>query len=219
MQVADEGMQQKMQEQPPAEGGEASFQMQQASPEEQQQYDRFVARAMQLMYSEQMRPKVRELLAGEGDPIEGLARASSMIIVRVALAAEKAGEKLMGDVVFEAGKSIIEDLAEYATKWGIHDFETNSKDLEGAYFRALDMFRVMMQQAGRAKPEAFKQDMDKLVQMNESGEFETMLRQLADYERQQQGKGQVAEEDPEDDDSEENMPPKRGLASAAGGRR
>jgi hypothetical protein len=215
MQGPDEEMMEPMQEQAPEQGMESDFQLQDASPEEQEQYERFVARAMQLMYSDKMRPKVRELLAGEGDPVEGLARASAMVIVRVALAAEKAGEKLMGDAVFEAGKSIIEDLAEYATKWGIHDFETNSKDLEGAYFRTLDMMRVMMQQAGRANPDTFKPDMDKLVQMNDSGELETMLRQLADYERNQRGQSEAVN----DNEGEDGMPPQRGLASAAGGRR
>jgi hypothetical protein len=152
----------------------------QANPEEQETYDAFVAQAMTLMYDKKMGPKLLQMLEGGGDPQEGLARAAVLVTARVATAAEEAGQKLSGEILFNAGTEIVNQLADVATEAGIHDFQNDPDALEGAYFRALDQFRQLMEGAGRLDRDAAMRDMQTLQAMDERGEFESMLRGLAE---------------------------------------
>jgi hypothetical protein len=151
----------------------------QASPEEQAQYNEFVGQAMLLIYDEKMFPKIVELLNGAGDPKDGLARATSMVVGRMIDAAEKAGDKLSGDVILHGAKETFEQLAEISAKAGIMDYSQDQDAFEGAFFRAVDMLRTLLQQMGKLDEAAMKQDFDKLVQMDQSGELEAMFRGLA----------------------------------------
>ena len=112
----------------------------QASPEEQDAYDRFVGRAMQFIYGDAFDRVLKMLQAGD-DPIDGLAVTAASIVSRVQDAAEQAGQKLSGDILLHGGAEIVADLAMIATKAGIHDFEQSPKDFEAAWYRALDEYR------------------------------------------------------------------------------
>lgn len=152
--------------------------MQQASPEEQEQYERFVTRAIQLIYADETLPAILDTLRTE-DPKMGLATAAVSVISRVASMADQAGTKLSPDVVMEAGGTILEDLANLATKAGIHDFESDPDSLEGAFFEALDQFRGVLTEAGEINQEAAAADMEKLVAMDQAGELEPMIMKVA----------------------------------------
>lgn len=154
----------------------------QASPEEQAQLEHFVAKAYELTYDDAMLPKVLDMLGGEGDPMEGLARASALVITRVMGAAEQAGEKLSGDVLLHAGAEVFEDLANLATKAGIHDFENDPDALEGAFFRTLDTLRGMLQESGKIDQAAAAKDMEALAAADQDGRLEGMFRNLAKSE-------------------------------------
>lgn len=169
----------------PQDMAEVDGDMQPASPEEQQIYNQFVGRAMLMIYDDKMLPKVIDMLDGgaekgqDGDPMEGLARTTALVVGRVAQAADKAGQKLPGDVLLHAGKEILEDLAELSRVAKIKDYSEDPDALEGAMFRALDQFRLILQGAGRLDQRAAQTDMAKLEEMDKSGELETMLRGLA----------------------------------------
>ena len=152
----------------------------QATPEQQDQYDRFVATAMNLMYEREMVPKMLQLLEGGGDPVEGLARATTMITARVATAAEEGGEQLSGDVLFNAATEIFQQLADVSDAAGMGNFAEDRDMLEAAYFRTLDEFRTLMQDAGRVNQEAAMRDLQGLEAMSESGDLEATLRRLAE---------------------------------------
>lgn len=162
-----------MQEGGSAMGGEVS-------PEEQAQYDRLVANGMNLIYEKKTLPGLLEVLEGQGDPIQGLVEATTTIWARVATSADQSGFKMSGDAMFHGGRELFEHLADVSTKAGIHDFENDPDGLEGAFFRALDDFRMMMTQAGRLNQDAAKQDLSKLQAMDESGDLEKMFLGLAE---------------------------------------
>ena len=152
---------------------------QHAGPEEQQAYNTFVAQAWNVVYDERMFPQVLEMLKGEGDPMEGLARTAAMVIAKVAQSAEEAGKPIPSDVGLHAGTEVFEDLAELSKEAGIKDYSEDPDALEGAYFRTLDHVRVMMQEAGKIDPAHAQEEMGRLMQMDESGELEQMLTQYA----------------------------------------
>lgn len=196
---------------PPAQTGQEEpktslpGETQQATPEEQAQYDHFVAKAMDLTYTKEFMPQVLGMLQGEGDPVEGLARATALIVARVQSAAEQAGEKLPGDVILHAGTEILEDLAELSKEAGIKDYSEDPDALEAAYFRALDQYRVMMQDAGKIDQGSAQRDMAQLQEMDKNGQLESMLSNLAKKPEYTQGEGK-------------GKPKPGGLRQAAGGK-
>lgn len=152
---------------------------QNASPEEQAQYDKFVAKGLEFVFDEKMLPGTVDMLQGDGDPVAGLARTTALIIGRISTAAEKAGEKLSGDVVLHAGTEIFENLADVSKEVGVKNFEEDPDALEGAYFRTLDEFRMLMTDAGRIDQEAAKGDLAQLQAMDERGELGPLMKKLA----------------------------------------
>lgn len=168
------------------------------SPEEQQQYEQIVSNALMLIHSKKSRRQVEKMLEGGDDPIEGLARAAATIIVRVAQAAQQAGVKPDGIVMWHAGTEIFEDLANVAKEAGIHDFSANPDDMETAYLRALDNVRTMLQESGAINQEAAAGDLEKLKQMDESGELRNMLTGLAEKDVGPKGEPAMDEEEPDE---------------------
>lgn len=145
-----------------------------ATPEEQDAYDRFVARSLELIYGDGFE-RVLEMLRGGDDPVNGLAVTAATIVARVMDAAEKAGAVPSGDVLLNAGAEVFEDLAELSTKAGIFDFASDKEQFEGAWYRALDEFRVMRQAQGKLDPKVFEQDLAALQQADQTGELAQML--------------------------------------------
>lgn len=153
---------------------------QQASPEEQKLYEDFVAHGLLLVYSNpKMFGQVVKMLEGGGEPQEGLARATALVVARVLSAAEKAQQQIPGDVVFHAGKEIFEDLAELSGRAGIKDYGEDQDSLEGAFFKAADQLRTMLQESGKIDQQAAASDMERLQQMDQSGELQAMFEELA----------------------------------------
>jgi hypothetical protein len=184
--------------QPTPEGG-AMGGMQQATPEEQAQYDQIVGSAFNMVYDDKMLPKIVKTLEGGGDPKAGLARAASLVVLKIVESAEKSGKQLAPDVLFHAGTEIFEDLANLSSEAGIHNFAENPDDLEGAYFLALDQIRVEMQETGKLSPEMAGGDMAALQEMNATGELENMMISLAqrdDQSRGEQAPGQKEQPQP-----------------------
>lgn len=178
--------------QQPGQAEQPNFGEEQATPEEQAQYDQIVGNAMNITYDKAMLPRVIQMLEGEGDPIEGLAQTAAVIISRVMQSAQQAGVELDGIVAFHAGTEILEDLAELSKEAEVHDFSQNPDDLETAYFRTLDNVRVMMQESGQIKQQDAQADMQKLQAMDQSGDLEKMLVGLA--ERDQRGRAPPEEQ-------------------------
>ncbi|MEC5323315.1 hypothetical protein [Aurantimonas sp. A3-2-R12] len=195
----------------PAEPRRLTADEEQPSPEEQALYDKFVGKAFMLVYDEKFFPTVIEMLKGEGDPIEGLAVASSKVIARVMTAAKDAGQELAGDVLFHGAKEIFEDLAELSRRAGIKDFSQDPDALEGAYFRALDQFRMFLEESGGINREAAQADLAMLQQMDEAGELEGLFRDLA-------AKDDAGGPEPEPTQQEGPQPQQRGGLMQGGAR-
>jgi hypothetical protein len=156
-----------------------------ASPEEQAQHDHFVGKAWELIYSDNMFPQVLQMLEGgagedaDGDPVQGLATATDMIVARVANMAEQGGEQLQPDVVYHAGASILEELAEISRRGKIKDYSKDADSLERAWFSALDLFRERLKSAGEIDEGDAQGGLDRLVQMDQNGTLDRIMRDLA----------------------------------------
>lgn len=138
-----------------------------ATPEEQDQYDRFIDKAIELI----SKPDVfRSLMTRiDQDPVDGLAVAAVTAVQRVQAAAERAGEKIDGGVMFHGGVEIIETLADDAATLGIYDF--TPEDLEAATYRAMDLYRESMP----PDPAAVQDDMQALLEADRAGRLGEVL--------------------------------------------
>jgi hypothetical protein len=197
-----------------------------ASPEEQAQKDQFVGRAMELIYSDKVFPQVVQMLEGgasdqpdpetgetaEGDPVQGLAAATTMIVSRVAEVAEQKGAAISPDVLYHAGADILEELAEVSKRGQIKDYSQDHDALEQAWFTALDMYRNQMQQNGTLDQESAKGGLDQLQKADANGSLERIMRNLAANE----GAGQAGGEELPPEPANQNRRAK-GFASAMGG--
>lgn len=154
-------------------------QARQASPEEQALYERFVAKSMEAIFSPEAMPQYVKMLKGQGNPRQGLADATVQTVAMITQKAEAAGQKLPGDVVFAAAKEVLEELADLSKEAGIKDYSRDPDALEGAFFQAVDDFRVMLQQNGALKSRVAQRELAQLQKLDAGGGFESMLRALA----------------------------------------
>jgi hypothetical protein len=192
----------------PQNGQQDTGATQQASPEEQAQYEQFVGRAMEIIYNPKMFPQVVEMLRGGGNggqgkeetgasgSAQGLAHATAMIITRVYKAASDAGANLSPDVLFHGGTEIFGQLAEISDKAGISDYANNRDGLEGAYFLAVDTATQQLRKAGVVDEAESKAALQQLHAMDAKGELEQVFRELD--AKDQSGKGAEAETPAED---------------------
>lgn len=188
---------------------------QQASPDEQGQYNQFVGRAMELIYNQKMFPQVVQMLrggsndgqdqkeAGQSGPAAGLAHATAMIITRVYKAAADAGANLSPDVLFHGGTEIFGQLAEISDKAGISDYANDRDKLEGAYFLAVDMATQQLRKAGVVDEAQSKAALQQLQSMDAKGELEQVFRELD--AKDQGGSGGEEEQPPPANDNDASM--------------
>jgi hypothetical protein len=189
--------------------------MVQASPEEQANADQFVGRAWQLIYDDKTFPKIVEMLRGgagkgaTGNPVQGLAETTDMIVARVGQAAEESGATLMPDAVMHAFGDILEELAEVSRRAKIKDYAQDRDALEGAYFQALDLYRDRLQKSGVLDQASHQQGLEQLMEADQDGTLEQIMRQLAESEDSGQAGGEVPEETAP-------APKRKGMGSAMG---
>lgn len=171
----------------------------QATPEEQAEYGRFVGKAFELMYKNRnVTIALIKSLRGAGDPVQGLADTASSVVLRVATAAEKAGQKVNPEVLLHAGTEIFEELADMSRLAKIKDFSQDRQAWEGAYYRALDQVRVTLQQAGRIDQGKAQKSLSKIEEMDRNGDLEKMLRTLDEEDSATRGEegGEPMEDEP-----------------------
>jgi hypothetical protein len=150
-----------------------------ATPEEQAIYEKFVNKAMEAIYAEDALPSILEMLAADPEePLDGLARTAATVVDLIAGKAEEAGEPVPGDVLFHAGVEIVEDLANLASETGIYDFNNDDDAREGAFYRALDIYREMEQARGGGSQEAVAEDLEMIRAADRSGSLDRVAQEM-----------------------------------------
>lgn len=144
-----------------------------ASPEEQAQYDQFVGNAFKLMYDRALLPKTMESLKGAGDPKEGLAATAVMIGKRVLDSARENGVEIDGAIQMQGGAEIIEHLAEIQREAGIADL--SEEEIEGALYRALELYGETAKAEGTLDTEVFAQDFKAMVDADKAGRLDEVV--------------------------------------------
>ncbi len=158
--------------------------------DEQGQYTEFVTNGMRLLHDEGGLKKTLEAIAGDGDPIEGLANVVAGIVMRVEDSATQSGAEISGDVLMQGGTELLEQAAELAEEADIHDF--SEEELGQAHQQAMHLYMATRQQQGKLPPEKFAQDLQELQAAEQDGSLETMIPGIAEFAEQQVAKASQA---------------------------
>lgn len=153
------------------------------TPEEQRLYDLTVTNGLKLMGAPKSIPAILRLLEGEGDPVEGLAQAASSVVMRLVTSLAQAGKRITPDVTYHAGVELFEELADMATRAGIHDFREDADGLQTALLKSISMTGQSMRAHGLVNEQQGRAEMAAFEQADESGDFERRLRTLIQRER------------------------------------
>lgn len=169
----------------------------QATPEEQAQYEQFVKNAWQLVYGGgKVKPEILTALDGDGDPKEGLAQTTVGIVARLKQSADESGAEISADVVLHAGIEILADLANLQKEAGIADLSDDEQ--EGAFYRAVDLYRDMLQKSGGLDTGALEEDFGALVEADRQGNPDAVLPGATEAAQRFSGKGEAPAEGDEE---------------------
>lgn len=173
--------------QPLAAGGEEEGNV---TPEEQAQYDTFVTNGMQLIYNEKSMPQVLQSIAGDGDPVEGLANTVATVVMRLEDSAADKGQEISGDVKMHGATELLEQMAELAGEAGIHDY--SEEEMEGALFRALDIYREA--RADRLPVDELKEDFAMLQEADQQGRLDEIVPGASEFAARRGGQQEQGQE-------------------------
>lgn len=156
---------------PQAEGDEGEN-APNVTPEEQAVYDRVMLNALKIVYPEgeaeaTVSPKILAALKGSDNPMLNLSTATVSLVIGLRDSAKQAGNPVPDDVLYHAAIAIVEELAEVAEAANIHDY--SEKDIENAFYGALDMYRSAATQSGDIDTDGLKQGWDELVTADREG--------------------------------------------------
>lgn len=153
------------------------------SPEEQASYEEFVNNALLVIHGggengeKGVKPDILNRLRASDDPLDNLANTAAWLTTMIETSAEKNGAQLDDAVVFHGGRAIFEELAEVAEAAAIYDY--SEKELEGAWYRALDLYRETATEQGRFDPDQAKADFQEIEQADRQGRMGDVLPALA----------------------------------------
>ncbi len=159
-----------------------------ASPEEQEVYQNFVEAGMEVIMTPEGEPEqaIMETLKGnypgplaqlfadadpplrplDAAPIDPLAVAAVSVILEIENILGDSDVDLANEIVFHAGKELIEVLGETSENAKIHNYDEN--DLEVAFYRAIDLYRISSKRIDNA---GLSQEFEQFVAANQEGEF------------------------------------------------
>ena len=143
--------------------------------DEQREYDQLVNNAYKLLYTDM--ETLLESIAGNGDPVMGLADTVSQTFSRLIDSSRQSGVKFEDGVVLHAGIEVLEDLADLAADSGIHDF--TPEELESATYLAAEKFRDLQQDSGYIDPNTAANDLAQIAEAEQAGQVDQVLPGLA----------------------------------------
>ena len=146
------------------------------TPEEQQEYDAFVQNAMNVMYREEgeVEPEILKRLSTGNKPIDTLAQTTVWLVMLIEQDAKRNQMPISDDVIFHAGKEIMEQLIEVAEAADLHDFK--QAEIQGAWYQALDMYReANSDEGGRFNPEEAAAAFEALNEADKEGRADEIL--------------------------------------------
>ena len=157
-----EGMLESGTEKPRGFGGTedptSEEEMEQATPEEQQDYDLLTIRARKMMFGKG-KEKILTLLGSSESPAKGIGKAGSMLMKSLIQSSKQQGRDISPEAAVNAGAAIGEDLNELAKSAGVFQYDSpadEEKELSDGVLWGIKLFGDGMIADGELTPEISK---------------------------------------------------------------
>lgn len=150
--------------QPPVDERE-QFEEEEANvtPEEQEQYDTVVGKAMELLYDEdRIKLLVDKLKAGAQNISKEIGHSAAMTLSTIDQTVIEQGQEIPEDILFNAGAEIVSQIVDIAVAAGIVSEEQQQDVAEAALYEGLRIWGQQMGNAGKFTPERTAQAQESL---------------------------------------------------------
>lgn len=144
--------------------------------DEQRSYDEFVKNGMEIMYRPDgtVEPEILKRLSTGNKPIDTMAQTTVWLAMMLEQDAKKAGHEIADEVIFHAGRELMEQLVDIADAADIHKFK--QAEIQGAWYNALDMYReANTGEGGRINPDEAAAGFEALNEADKEGRADEIL--------------------------------------------
>lgn len=132
-----------------------SAESEQATPQEQEDYDLLSVRGRKIIFGEG-RESILEMLGSSETPAKGIGEVAAMIMKSLVSSAEQSGREISPDAAIEAGGDIVLDLNDLAKANGVFQYdseEDETSELADAVLWGVKFYGDGMIQSGELTPE------------------------------------------------------------------
>lgn len=157
-------------------------------PQSDQASKLFEANTLNAIYNKSTLPALLSMLKGGGNPVDALAQAASQVVLRVQQSATQSNIQAPMEAVLRAGAVAITDIAALSAQNGGHKF--SDQEIQQAFLKGADLYRVALQRAGQLDPAEWKQKFGEMQQAEQSGELEKTYPGMREAVQQMQARGQ-----------------------------
>lgn len=147
----------------------ADDESEQATPEEQEDYDLLTVRARKIIYG-QGKENILQMLGSSETPAQGMGQVGAMIMKSLIQSAKKSGREISPDAAFEASADIALDLNDLAKANGVFQYdspEDEESEVADAILWGVKFYGDGMVRDGEITPElqqAAQQEVDRQIQ-------------------------------------------------------
>lgn len=146
-----------------AEPKAPGIERQQASPELQAVYNRFVGLCMAMLWSDRFMSQASKIIQEHPDETDAMAMIGAAVVQRVYMAADQQGEPVPPEVLLHGGLEVMNEVATFAQAAGVQGIEPD--EIETAFFLAADKVRAALEQAGKINPDEMAEQFEELRAM------------------------------------------------------
>jgi len=129
-------------------------------------------------------PQIIKMVQQSDDKVAALAQAAVFSVIRVEDSLEQAGGQLNLAMTFEAGAETLTDIADAMQKAGVYTY--SQKEMDAAFLRAVDQYRLIRAKQGRLDPAMFKAKIDQMKQAQADGTLDQQYPGLTEFAKQSQ---------------------------------
>ncbi len=158
------------------------------SADEQAQYDEFVTNGQTLIYSDAAMQHILPKITKAGDIKDGLAQALVTLVLQLQSSAKNKGTEISSDVLLHGAQEILEIMVDVVEV--IRGAEISPDDMEGALYRAMDIWREREESAGTLDKTSIDEDWQSLQQADAEGRLANMIQGLNTQGLNKQGVNQ-----------------------------
>jgi len=127
-------------------------------------------------------PTIIKSVKQSPDKVAALAQSAVFVVLRVEDSLEQSGGQLNLAMTFEGGAETITDIVDAMQKAGVYTY--SQKEIDAAFLRAVDQYRMIRNQQGRLDPAMFKAKIDQMKQAQAAGTLDQQYPGLTEFANQ-----------------------------------